>query len=108
MKPKSQEFFYTVEPIFKTVSKEEMRDFIEQYPRTLVRDCTGICDPPLVTFNDFELANRWPYSIVASYHLYDDDPNGYYYVPEEERDYKIMKNYEEVFQSKTGNQVIDD
>ncbi|HHX31083.1 MAG TPA: hypothetical protein GX712_00640 [Bacteroidales bacterium] len=39
-----QKYFYTVEPIKKKVS------------------------------NDFELANRWPYSVVAHTWAYSDDP----------------------------------
>ena len=103
MKP--QEFFYTCDPIMKKVTKQEFIDFINSYPRKLERDVFGACDPPSVTYNDFELANRWPYSIIASTMLYSDKPEDYWYTPEEERIYKIMINYQEVFLSKTGNQV---
>ena len=105
---KGQEFFYTVKPIFKSVSKKELEQFVQDYPRKLALDVTGIGDPPLVTYNDFELANRWPYSIVAEYHAWSDKPSDYYYKPEEERAYSIMDNYEEVFNSKTGNMAKDD
>lgn len=98
-----QEYFYTVEPVFKHVSKEEFVKFIKEYPRSLDYDCYGACDPPAISYNDFALANRWPYSIVARTFAYDDDPNGYYYCPENERTYAIMTNYQEVFESKTGN-----
>ncbi len=94
--------FYTVEPVYKEVSKEELQEFLKEYPRKLKIDVTGICDPPLITYNDFELANRWPYSIVAKHYVYEDDPNHYYYEPEEKRIYTIMENYKEVFASKTG------
>ena len=100
-----QEYFYTADPIKKKVTKEEFEKFINDYPRKLECDCSGICEPPAVSYNDFELANRWPYSIVASTWLYDDDPDGYYYEPEEERDYYIVENYQELFDSKTGNQT---
>jgi hypothetical protein len=100
MKP--QGYFYTTEPIMKRVSKEEFLEFIKNYPRRLIKDCNGICDPPSITYNDFELANRWPYSIVASTFVYSDDPQDYYYMPDEERVYSIVANYEEVFNSKTG------
>ena len=100
---KSQEFFYTAEPIKKKVSKQEFLNFIENYPRKLEIDCCGISDPPNITYNDFELANRWPYSIIASTFAYDDNPNDYFYEPEDKRDYFIVINYEELFKSKTGN-----
>lgn len=94
--------FYTVETIMKLVSKKEFEDFIKNYPRKLRYDCYGACDPPSITYNDFELANRWPYSIVASTCAYSDNPDDYYYCPEEKRVYRICINYEEVFDSKTG------
>ena len=94
--------FYTAKPVHKRVSKEEFDRFIENYPRPLTYDVTGICEPPAVSYNDFKLANRWPYSIVASTHIYDDDPKGYYYEPEEKRSYIIIENYQELFDSKTG------
>lgn len=103
MKP--QEFFYTCDPIMKKVTKQEFIDFINAYPRKLERDIFGAFEPPAVSYNDFELANRWPYSIVASTMLYSNDPNDYYYEPEEKRIYTIMINYQEVFLSKTGNKV---
>lgn len=101
MKP--QEFFYTAKPIKKKVSKQEFLNFIKNYPRKLEVDCCGISDPPNITYNDFELANRWPYSIVASTFAYDDNPDNYFYEPEDKRDYFIIINYEELFKSKTGN-----
>ena len=101
MKP--QEFFYTAKPIKEKVSKKEFLNFIENYPRKLEIDCCGISEPPNITYNDFELANRWPYSIVASTFAYEDNPNDYFYAPEDKRDYFIITNYEELFESKTGN-----
>jgi hypothetical protein len=94
--------FYTVEPIMKSVKKEEYRKFIDNYPRKLVCDACAISDPPAVSLNDFELANRWPYSIVARTMAWDDNPSDYFYLPEEERKYSIMVNYEEVYASRTG------
>ena len=101
----SREYFYTVEPEMKNVSKSEFLDFIKNYPRKLEVDCCGICDPPRISYNDFELANRWPYSVVAKTWAYDDKPGDYFYCPEEERDYSIMINYDECFNSKTDNQA---
>ena len=100
---KSQEFFYTAKPIKKKVSKQEFLNFIKNYPRKLQVDCYRVSDPPSITYNDFELANRWPYSIVASTFAYDDNPDDYFYEPEDKRDYFIIINYEELFKSKTGN-----
>ena len=94
--------FYTTEPKYKRVSKEEFAKFLKNYPRKLDRDVCRICDPPSITCNDFKLANRWPYSVVASTFAYDDNPDGYYYKPEEERIYRIIENFEELFASKTG------
>lgn len=88
MKP--QEWFYTKEPVMKEVTEEGFKEFLKNYPRRLEGDVCGWAEPPTVTYNDFELANRWPYSIVAT----------------ECREYgtfRIMENYEEVFASKTGN-----
>lgn len=100
-----QEFFYTAEPIEKRVSKDEFEQYIANYPRKLEYDAFGACDPPYITYNDFELANCWPYSVVASTHVYDDNPGHHYYMPEEERVYTIVENYEELFNSKTGNKA---
>lgn len=94
--------FYKVERNMVKVSEQEFIDFINNYPRPLDRDVYGVCDPPSITYNDFELANRWPYSIVASTHMFSDDPNDYYYYPPEEREFRILKNYQECFDSKTG------
>lgn len=97
-----QEYFYTAEPITKKVTKEEFMEFIKNYPRKLERDVCGISDPPAVSYNDFELANRWPYSTVASTFLYDDNPGDYFYEPEDKRVYSVVVNHEELFASKTG------
>ena len=94
--------FYTAEPKEKQVSKAEFIEFLKNYPRKLDRDVCGICDPPLITYNDFVLANRWPHSVVARTFAYDDNPDGYFYEPEESRIYKVVENHEELFKSKTG------
>ena len=100
-----QSFFYTKEPNMKQVKKDEFYEFIKNYPRELERHVSGISEPPAVSYNDFELANRWPYSVVARTFLYSDKEGDYYYAPEESRVYAIMENYEEVFASKTGNKA---
>ena len=104
---KESKFYYTVKPIEKVVSEDEFIAFVNNYPRKLVRDVTGICDPPAVSYNDFELADRWPYSIVASGHIWSDDPKHYFYCPKEKREYTIVENFEEVFASRTGNKTVD-
>ena len=104
---KEQEFFYTVEPKEKRVTKEAFEEFIKHYPRKLEFNVTGICDPPAISYNDFELANRWPYSVVARTYAYSDTPGDYYYKPEQERYYAVMENFAEVFSSKTGNKEED-
>ncbi len=56
----------------RRVTKEEFDAFIATYPRHLVRDVTGICEPPLMTFNDFTIAPKWPESVVAKVILCED------------------------------------
>ena len=97
-----QEYFYTAKPITKNVTKEEFMEFIKNYPRKLERDVCGISDPPAVSYNDFELANRWPYSIVASTFLYDDNPESDVYEPEDKRVYSVVVNHDEICASLTG------
>ena len=94
--------FYTAKPVKKRVSKAEFDEFLKNYPRALDCDVFKACDPPAVSYNDFALANRWPYSIVASTFIYSDDSNDYYYEPEENREYIIVINHEELFESQTG------
>lgn len=79
----------------KRVSKSEFEEFLSAYPRPLVRDVFGACDPPAVSYNDFELG-YWPRSIVASTHLYDDKPGEYFYEPPEERYFSIVTNHAEL------------
>lgn len=37
----------------RSVNKKEFQEFITNYPRKLEVDICGICDPPLVSYNDF-------------------------------------------------------
>lgn len=55
---------------FKAVSAQELDDFVAQYPRGLVLDVLASYEPPLVTYNDFELG-IWPESVVAHYRAAD-------------------------------------
>ena len=100
--------FYTAEPIEKDVTKEEFYEFVKNYPRKLEYNCCGIPELPAISYNDFELANRWPYSVVASTCLYDGKPEDWWYIPEEKRRYTIVTNYEELFNSKTGFEAGND
>ena len=97
-----REKWFTIEPIFMPVNKEDFIKFIKKYPRKLETDAFRACDPPLITYNDFELANRWPYSIVAKTYAYDASPGDYYYEPPESRLYYILVNYEKLFDNRTG------
>ena len=99
---KEREIWFKIEPIFKEVSEEEFKKFIKDYPRKLDRDVCGISDPPSISYNDFELANRWPWSIVANTMGYSDDPKDYWYTPEDERHYRVLENYKELFEARTG------
>lgn len=101
----NMEFFYTADPKRRKVSKEEFEKYISQYPRKLSIDVCGISEPPSITYNDFELANRWPYSVVANTWAYSDNTNDFFYEPEEDRSYYVVENYEELFASKTGNKA---
>lgn len=96
------EIFYTARPIERRVTKKEFDSFIAAYPRELVQHCSPIPEPPYISFNDFALADQWPYSVVARTWLYSDDPADRYYTPEADRGYYIVVNYEELFKSKIG------
>lgn len=85
------------EPQNKEVAKQEFIDFCNSYPRALIRHVCGICDPPAVSYNDFEIG-WWPLSVIANTHLYVDNPEDYFYVPEEERFYSIVINYKELYE----------
>lgn len=84
-------------PQTKEVTKQEFIDFCDSYPRSLARDVCGISDPPAVSYNDFEIG-WWPLSVIASTHLYADNPEDYFYTPEEKRFYSIVINYKELYE----------
>ena len=75
---------------FKRVVEEEFYKFLDEYKRPLDRDCYAVCEPPSITYNDFSLG-KWPDSVVAKTCLYDDDENGYYYTPKEDRYYAVAE-----------------
>lgn len=84
-------------PQCKEVTKQEFIDFCNSYPWALARDVCGISDPPAVSYNDFEIG-WWPLSVIASTHEYDDNPEDYFYAPEEERFYSIVINHEALYE----------
>ena len=85
----------TIEKQYKQVTKQEFDEFIASYPRHLERDVCGICEPPAVSYNDWEIG-WWSRSIVASTMLYSDNPKDWYYEPEDKRVYRIVTNYEDL------------
>lgn len=79
----------------KVVSKAEFDDFIDSYPNELAVDVTGICEPPLKTYNDFSDGKVWPESIVASVVLFESYPKeesgGVYPYVWSENEYRIIE-----------------
>jgi hypothetical protein len=67
--------------VWKSVTKEEFEAFIKAYPKPLKYDVTGICEPPLASYNDFSDGKVWPESMVAKISLeeasYMGKPNEY-------------------------------
>jgi hypothetical protein len=72
---------------WKKVSPEEFDAFVSGYPKQLVPDVTGICEPPMKSLNDFSDGNVWPESMVAKVVLntamrghpaYKGEPDDYY------------------------------
>ena len=64
----------------RNVTREEFEKFIAEHGEKLERDVYGAAEPPLVTYNDFSMAPKWPESVVASTFLYSDQPGHYYQV----------------------------
>lgn len=58
-------------PMFKEVSRQDFRVFLETYPRALTPDKSGISEPPLVSYSDFSAAKGFD-AIVAKYHEHPD------------------------------------
>jgi len=50
---------------FNEVTRNEYLAHIRAWPNKLEFDCTGICEPPLGSYNDFTDGKVWPDSIVA-------------------------------------------
>ena len=71
----------------KRVTKEEYEAFLQSYPRKLLLNVTGICEPPAINHYDLSLGEH---ALVAHTFAYSDDPSDYWYESEEERWYEIL------------------
>tara|TARA_R110000764_G_scaffold227600_1_gene317804 strand:- start:370 stop:597 length:228 start_codon:yes stop_codon:yes gene_type:complete len=56
---------------YKKVTKEEFDKFVNEYPNKLDWNVTGICEPPLCSYNDFTNGKVWPKSMIAKVKMYD-------------------------------------
>ena len=56
--------------LFRQVQKGEFDAFVGAYPVRLEWDVAGMCEPPIGTYNDFQLG-AWPESVVAKVRLMD-------------------------------------
>lgn len=83
-------FISTIKAKFERVNKDAFKTFLKKYPRKLDRDF--FMDK--YTYNDFELACRWPWSIVAMQTL-----NYFAEDPEDREIFEICANVEEMFSS---------
>lgn len=94
-----QEYYYSVDPVWSNVTKTQFDNFRHNYPRELVEDASRTQYPTIISFNDYELADKNPFSIVAeceAVYNASGERTGY-------TNYKVMSNYETVYASKTGN-----
>lgn len=66
---------------FREVLYSEFLAFLDAYPRKLTADCSGISEPPLMTYSDFSVG-AWPEAIVAKYHRYEDPNKRIYQIKE--------------------------
>lgn len=57
-------------PELARCTAEEFDAFLAAYPRTLVTDVARICEPPMMSWNDFTIG-VWPQSAVATCQLDD-------------------------------------
>ena len=55
---------------FRKVSKEEFNKFIEDYPIKLDSNVIAFCEPPVLTYCDFENYNGWE-AVIAKAELND-------------------------------------
>ena len=59
---------------WKEVCRVEFDAFIAAYPRILEKDFTSICEPPMISYNDFSDGKKWPESMVAKIILFTRHP----------------------------------
>jgi hypothetical protein len=88
--------FTKIKPKLENVTKEQFEEFLKNYPRPLLYDYYGVCMPPLITYNDRKIADKFPNSIVALTYAYEDESKHYFYCPPEERIYQIATNLQEI------------
>jgi hypothetical protein len=50
---------------WRKVTEAEFDAFLAAYPEPLHCDVSGICDPPVASWNDFADGKTWPESMVA-------------------------------------------
>ena len=94
-----QEYYYTVDPVWQTVNQTQFDDFRHNYPRGLVEDTDRTQYPTITSFNDYELADKNPFSIVAeceAVYNAQGERTGY-------TNFKVMSNFAAVYASRTGN-----
>ncbi len=61
---------------WRQVSQEEFYLYIKNYPRELQYNRSEMCEPSLHSYNDFSIANKFPYSMVARFYLKDGEGGG--------------------------------
>jgi hypothetical protein len=94
-----QEYYYTVDPVWTNVTQEQFDTFRHDYPRPLVEDASRTQYPTIISFNDYQLADKNPFSIVAECEAVfnsNGERTGY-------TKFKVMSNFAAVYESRTGN-----
>ena len=94
-----QEYYYTVDPVWTNVTQAQFDTFRHDYPRPLVEDASRTQYPTIISFNDYELADKNPFSIVAECEAVfnsSGERTGY-------TKFKVMSNFAAVYASRTGN-----
>jgi len=94
-----QEYYYTVDPVWTNVTQAQFDTFRHNYPRPLVEDASRTQYPTIISFNDYQLADKNPFSIVAECEAVfnsSGERTGY-------TKFKVMSNFAAVYASRTGN-----
>jgi hypothetical protein len=68
--------------VCKEVTKDEFDKFIESYPRKLTTQISGMAEPSVLLYHDFEKYQGWEavVGLVNLYERYSKDPKDYPYV----------------------------